>query len=238
MREIARTSVSMGQRRRMDPAPLLLVALWALIWSIGPYTKPSGKARRTDQPPQICWTRGLAEPAAHLIAPFGLPSKVGFSLPEESNVNLQGLLDVPEMAPHLLPGPDTSLLQPAGPPPDGFPRHGLTSAGLRPATRAFALPAPAGRSAHLVVEASPSLSRSAFSLDSLSEEDLKQFDKSFHVVIYVEMNGDGRLANAWVETSSGNPAVDLAVIRLLARSSAQKAEKSVSGRVSLSYAAP
>jgi hypothetical protein len=79
------------------------------------------------------------------------------------------------------------------------------------------------------------LKQNGFQLPEFPPQMIKQFDKPWQMVLYVEMNEQGKPRFVLVDKSSEDQKIDSAVARIVYRSRLEKTGKACSGRVNLNY---
>lgn len=79
------------------------------------------------------------------------------------------------------------------------------------------------------------LKENGFTLPEFPAQTIKQFDKAWQMVVYVEMSDEGKPRHVLVEQGSGDAKIDAAVVRQIHRGRLEKPCAACSGRVTLNY---
>jgi hypothetical protein len=90
----------------------------------------------------------------------------------------------------------------------------------------------------LLSETSGELKKQNFEVPSFTDEEMKQFDKPWQVVVYVEVNESGRPAHVILQTGCEDPKINAAVVKALYRGKIPAPGAPCSGRVVLNYGRP
>ena len=106
------------------------------------------------------------------------------------------------------------------------------------AALAFFAISPASREMKFFSETSGELRKQGFEVPSFTDEEMKQFDKPWQVVVYVEVNESGRPAHVILQTGCEDPKINAMVVKALYRGKVPAPGTPCSGRVVLNYGRP
>jgi len=90
----------------------------------------------------------------------------------------------------------------------------------------------------LLSETSGELKKQKFEVPAFTDEEVKQFDKPWQVVVYVEVNESGRPAHVILQTGCEDARINATVVKALYRGRVLAPGTPCSGRVVLNYGRP
>jgi len=97
---------------------------------------------------------------------------------------------------------------------------------------------PTPREMQLFSETAGDLRKQGFEVPSFTDEEMKQFDKPWQVVVYVEVDESGRATHVLLQTGCEYPRINAMVVKAMYRGKVPTPGAPCSGRVVLNYGRP
>lgn len=221
--------------------PSVLIALaWFGLWLVWPLAEQSAKGRTHGLGgPRVAYVRFAAGEGNLYMEPdlFGRPSRIGFRLPEQREdvpvtvpdhrTSLPRFLEWPSTLPAESTSADHELLS---------DRASRQMGSYRPYRREeHVFSQKAGRDMRTLAEVSGELKKYGFLAPVFRVESVKQSDKPWLVVVYVEVSEDGRPEHVFLETKCDDQEINDMIVKAMYKGRLLRPGKRCEGRVTVSF---
>ena len=226
----------------VDLASVFIALGWVGLWFLWPSFSRWNVRPKDIQIPRVSFVRGVPAEGKEYLIPLPIinrqPTDVAGRQDNDAGM-LERLLSPPERHPRYLDR-NTGA---EGKTEDEVIGWGLPPIDLgsyRPIWKdeQVFLASRTPREMHLLSETSGELKKRGFEMPSFTDDEMKQFDKPWEVVVYVEVNESGYPVHVLLETGCEDPRINALVVKVMGRGRIPKPGIVCDGRVTLSYGMP